>query len=307
MEKTRFSRRLILWAAFAFLTAVAGGCRSDQYYQDIAVRRARAYLLKESPELTADQIYFVKFNNPFFLTADVLGEGGMPQKERMTSRQQQICVTWAIPGMDRYYMVFGVSSDRMDQWYPNRLIRRAFILPNRSLEAAVKTARSYAQNSLYSRMNTNEFNSVRFTLPYLLVTNFELSVNPEMTLTPEECEKEARKLAVSCQFSLVWKMDAASKESMVFCGTAAGNMGGWKINFAGRVPDEELEKHTVQVLKTPKDSFNDFAPVEPPVPPEEPTEKKSDVKTENAPVPAAEKKTVAPGEDGKAAAKEEAR
>lgn len=287
MEKKRWIRRLLVWAAFALPAVVLTGCRSDQYYQDIAVQRARAYLLEQSPELTADQIYFVKFNNPFFLTADVLGEGGMPQKERMTSRQQQICVTWAIPGMDRYYMVFGVSSGRMNLWYPNRLIRRAFTPPCRQLESAIAAARAYAQNALYSQMNTNEFNSVRFTLPSLLHTDFELSVNPEMTLTPEECEKEERKMAASCQFTLAWKMDAASKESMVFCGTAAGNMSGWKINFAGRIADQELAEHTLKVLKTPKDSFTDFEPLEPPVPPEEETVPEPE---EGKETPAAEEK-----------------
>lgn len=269
MDTKRIGGRLLLWAAFAFLAIFSAGCRSDQYYQDLAVRRARAYLLKHSPELTADQIYFVKYNNPFFLTADVLGKGGLSLEGAMESRQQQICVTWAIPGRDRYYMVFGVSSGRMDTWYPNRLIHRVFTLPNRPLESAVSTARTYAQNALYSRMNTEEFNSVRFTLPYLRLTNFDLAINPEMTLTPEEYKKEARKLASSCQFSLVWKMDPASGESMVFCGTAGPNLAGWKINFAGRMPDAEVEAHTVELLKTPKDSFADFTPVEPPLPPEE--------------------------------------
>lgn len=269
MEKQRFGRRLLIWAAPAFLAVLLAGCRSDQYYQDIAVRRARAYLLEQSPELTADQIYFVKFNNPFFLTANVLGYGGMPLEGPMSSRQQQICVTWAIPGMDRYYMVFGVSSGRMDQRYPNRLIRKVFTLPNRQLEAAVGAARAYAQNALFSRMDTHEFNSVRFTLPYLLLTNFDLAVNPDGTLPPEACEKEARRLAAFNQFSLAWKMDPASGESMVFCGTAASDMSGWSINFAGRMPDSELNAHTVKVLKTPKDSFTDFAPVPAPVPPEE--------------------------------------
>lgn len=270
MNKKRIAGRLWFLAAFVFPAVFLAGCRSDQYYQDIAVKRARAYLLKHSPELTADQIYFVKYNNPFFLTADVLGRGGLSLEGAMNSRQQQICVTWAIPGRDRYYMVFGVSSGRMDTWYPNRLIHRVFTPPNRPLDTAVKTARAYAQNALYSRMNTEEFNSIRFTLPYLRLTNFELAVNPEMTLTPEECEKEARQLAASCQFSLVWKMDPASGESMVFCGTAGTNLAGWKINFAGRMPDSEVEAHTVKILKTPKDSFTDFAPVELPPPEEEP-------------------------------------
>ena len=159
MDTKRIGGRLLLWAAFAFLAIFSAGCRSDQYYQDLAVRRARAYLLKHSPELTADQIYFVKYNNPFFLTADVLGKGGLSLEGAMESRQQQICVTWAIPGRDRYYMVFGVSSGRMDTWYPNRLIHRVFTLPNRPLESAVRTARTYAQNALYSRMNTEEFNA----------------------------------------------------------------------------------------------------------------------------------------------------
>lgn len=46
---------------------LTAGCRSDAYYQDRAVQRARAYLLEHATELSAEQLYFVKFNRPVLL------------------------------------------------------------------------------------------------------------------------------------------------------------------------------------------------------------------------------------------------
>ena len=44
---------MMLAAALLGLTA---GCRSDAYYQDRAVQRARAYLLEHATELSAEQL-----------------------------------------------------------------------------------------------------------------------------------------------------------------------------------------------------------------------------------------------------------
>ena len=90
------------------------GCRSDRTYQNRAAERARSFLLENAPELTPQQVSFVKYNDPFFMTGD-----GLSGK---STGIMQICVAWNIPDADTLYMVFGVSRERMDDWYPNRII-----------------------------------------------------------------------------------------------------------------------------------------------------------------------------------------
>ena len=92
-------------AVFAlFLLAALGlsGCHSDHYYHNEAVDRARKFLLKNAPELNAEQINFVRFNAPVLLHNPVLGEF-KPMYERLPMELHQVCITWIIPGKDELY------------------------------------------------------------------------------------------------------------------------------------------------------------------------------------------------------------
>ena len=117
-----------------FLNFFCTGCRSDAYYQNRAVERAREYLLDRALELSAEEKYFVTFNDPVFLTAPIMGDkkfvkefsGSSPV---LTDQLNQICVAWKIPERDEWYLVYGASSGRMDYWYPERLIRKKFASP----------------------------------------------------------------------------------------------------------------------------------------------------------------------------------
>ena len=79
---------MMLAAALLGLTA---GCRSDAYYQDRAVQRARAYLLEHATELSAEQLYFVKFNRPVLLVGPVLPGGSQPGEGSRGSNQTEGC------------------------------------------------------------------------------------------------------------------------------------------------------------------------------------------------------------------------
>ena len=69
--------------------------------------------------------------------------------EKLSSDLQQICVTWMIPGKKDLYMVFGVSSARMDGWEPNRIILRDYARYQPVTAGAVSQVRTFAQNNFF--------------------------------------------------------------------------------------------------------------------------------------------------------------
>lgn len=245
-----------LLAALLFLAA---GCRSDVYYQDRAVRRARAYLLENAKELTPDQLYFVKFNRPILLTGEILPAGGRPGERQSDVRQ--ICVTWRIPGCDQDYLVFGASSGSMEYWYPNRLIQKKFEEFGLPIQDAMTQARAYAQNYLYDNLNVTEFNRVRFDFPFVIETNFTPVADPSGTLAPEQAEAARKRLEALTQLSLVWPLEDPG-ECIVFCGNGKADLSGWAINFAGKMKKSDLDAVTVKVLKTPDDAQTPIETVE---------------------------------------------
>ena len=229
---------------------MSAGCRSEAYYQDRAVQRAREYLIDHAPELTTEQLYFVKYNRPLLLTGDILAAAG---PGTAPSQLKQICVTWRIPGQTNDFLVFGASSGSMQYWYPNRLIRKTFQKFSLPISSAMAQARAYAQNYLYDRLSVAEFNRVRFDFPYVLETKFEPVFNPSGTLDPEEVEALRTALETRTQLSLVWEIGDAG-ERAVFCGYGKGDLSGWTINFGGIMSGDEVGAATLNVLKTPDDA-----------------------------------------------------
>lgn len=246
---------LPLLAAFLFLAA---GCRSDAYYQDRAVQRARDYLFEHAGELNADQLYFVKFNRPVLLTGVILPPGDRPGE--LPTEIRQICVTWRIPGCDQDFLVYGASSGSMEYWYPNRLIKKKFEKFGLPIQEAMKQARAYAQNYLYDGFNVAEFNRVRFDFPFVIETNFPPVADPSGTLDPAQAEDVRKKLSALTQLSLAWPLDDPD-EFVVFCGNGRADLSGWAVNFAGKMKKADLDAATVRVVKTPGDAQT---PIEPP-------------------------------------------
>ncbi len=295
-------RRRALPLFFAVLGLVCGGCRSDLYYQNRAVERAREFLLDEAPELTPEQVYFVKFNKPVLLTMQILGAPSefMPDDRMLKSEQQQICVTWTIPGREDRYMVFGSSSGRMDNWYPLRLLRKRHEKISMVVINAAERARTFMQNALYDQLSAAEYNFIRFTFPWVVTSNFPLVTDPAGKLSEAERLKVERQLAGREQYSLIWKLPDDGGY-WVFCGTAGKNFAGWSLNFGGRFSPREAEASITGVVRTPDQAYLPFpepeakavaVPVNSPAPvpeTEKPVKLMNPVSEETIPDPAAKK------------------
>ena len=258
--------RLPVLACAALSAAVAvfcGGCYSDAYYQNRAVGRAREYLLEHAPELSAEEKYFITFNDPVFLMSPILGDK-LYVKDRslespvLNDQLNQICVTWRLPGRDEWYLVYGASSGRMDFWYPERLIRKKFTPPNvGDLENATADARTYARDNLFDLMTVDEQNFIRFHFPAVYETNYELNFNPTGAADEKEIAKAREFAEKSIQYSIVWEIPG-DKDIIVFCGPGDLEMAGWKINFAGKTSADELRRHTVHRIKAPEEFYRNF-------------------------------------------------
>lgn len=258
----RWSKWIIAGAA-AVCAALSGGCRSDAYYQNRAVERAREYLLDEAKELSAEEKYFVTFNDPVFLTSPIIGSDKFTKDRSLEApvlndQLLQICISWKLPKRDEWYMVYGASNGRMDFWYPDRLIRKKFARAKVSgLERATNAARTYARDNLFHLMSAAEQNFIRFHFPSVYETRFEPNFNPTGNDTPENIAKAKKTAAEQTQYTLAWVLPD-QKEVAVFCGFGKEEMAGWKINFAGRTSADDLRRHTVRIIKTPEEFYRPF-------------------------------------------------
>lgn len=233
-------KKIRLFSGVAFFAALGAvlfltGCRTEAQYEERAVARAREFLLENSPELSVEQRAFVRYNLPVLLVAGVFGGDGVA-----VSDVSQVCITWLIPGEKDAYLVFGASDGRLQSWYPNRLIRKTFSAPDRSMASAIGAARKYVLNGLYYQLSVHEYNCVRFSNPRVLRTAFELPLDPEGNASAEEIE--ARKKLT--QFSLVWE-PADQENKVVISGLASPELAGFKVYGGGVMRPEYLKAHTV--------------------------------------------------------------
>lgn len=223
-----------LSCAAMLLTAILTlcGCQSDRYYQACAAERAREFLISNAPELTPNQVSFVKYNDPILL----VGEGFNGRERGL----RQICVTWDIPGCQSLYMVFGTGRTRMDDWYPNRLIRKNFVTPSKITDSVVSTCRSYAVTNFYETLSEADLNVIRLSNPEIVETGFEPRPDKDGK-TPQ-----------GIQISLLWKI--SGHRYAVFCGYASkADLTGWQLNFTALTSDYEANFVRGKVLKMPGD------------------------------------------------------
>ena len=263
MTKKSLDIAMVLSALFTLLAV--SGCQSDRDYQARAADRAREYLLANAPELDSAQTSYVRYNDPILLTGD-----GLSGK---VNGVKQICITWDIPGTGLLYMVFGTSRERMDNWYPNRLIKRNYVALSGAVNSAVKFCRKYAVTSYLDDISENDMNIVRFSDPEIITSKFALrpekSVN-DPNLMPEnrleeplvkEKKNPKEKKAPQVQISLVWNI--SGDRCLVFCGTAANeSLAGWKLNFANICDRHDVDMARKKLLKRSTD-YNTPIPVPP--------------------------------------------
>ena len=229
------------------------GCGSTAYYRACAAENARRFLIANAPELTPEQVHYVKFNDPVLLTSPVLGterKAGEIALEKSTSYLHQVCVTWNIPGASNLYMVFGVSDARMFSWEPLRLIRkdlRQKLLPE---DAAVAASRRYAVDNLHENLSVEALNHIRFEFPFIARTSFKLNFNTTGKMTEEEIAEEKYAVEKKFQYALYWKNPDGTLT--LFCGMANADLAGWKINFSGIIRESELKQNLIGVVRTPE-------------------------------------------------------
>ena len=243
----------VLCGLLLFCSCFLSGCGSTAYYRARAAENARRFLIANAPELTPEQVHFVKFNDPVLLTSPVLGTGrksGEIALEKSTSYLYQICVAWNIPGAANLYMVSGVSDARMFSWEPLRLLRkdlRQKLLPE---DAAVAASRRYAVNNLYGVLSVKALNNIRFEFPFIARTDFKLNFNTTGKMTGEEIEEEKYAVKKKFQYALYWKNPDG--KVTLFCGMANADLSGWKINFAGIIKESELKQNLIGIVRTPE-------------------------------------------------------
>jgi len=260
-NRSRAARnRVPMPALLLLLLTLVGGCQSDRYYQQRAVERAREFLLQEARELTPSEAAKVRFEDPVLLTVPMLDYG----TTTLDTGRQPVYITWRMPERNLDYLVFGVSTVRMDDWYPNRLIRKNFKHPISTVPLAAEVARTYAVKNLQAQLSVEELNRVRLQHPWVLLTDFELNFNPGGDLDAKALALAAVNAKRKTQYSLVWRGEDDKTPQVVFCGLSAPSLSGWKINFAGVLAADEVRRHTVKTMHTPADGANPFViPVEP--------------------------------------------
>ncbi len=232
------------------LAVIIAGCRSNIYYQELAVDRAREFLLKNCEELSSEEINFIRFNTPVLLHAPVFGISTDTRKEGLHSELRQICVAWLMPGREELFMVFGVSGARMDFWEPNRVLIRTYPEHIPAISPPAKIAREYAKNNFYADMDIKDINQVRFWFPTLLRTSFKVNVDPENKLNDEEIAQSLDENLKQIQYSLVWKM--SDGRNLVFVGLGRSSLRNWTLLMAEFMDDETLKQNTVDVIITPE-------------------------------------------------------
>ena len=245
------------------LLAVLCGCRSDIYYQNRAVERARKFLLKEVTDLDWKQREFVRYTDPVILHSHIVGSKGLGSAKQLKSEQRQICVTWQVPGKEGVYMVFGVSSGRMADWYPDRMIRKNYAkLPNVLANVSAQ-ARDYARNNLFGQISVEEMNRIRFNAPALLLTDFKINI--AMPDDPQERKALEAALAKKLQLTLTWEL--GSGKSVYFCGRGMPDLSNWQIERAGVMDSAELSRRTVRTVLTAEQKHEKLPEIVPPAAP----------------------------------------
>ncbi len=225
---------IALCAACTLLTL--SGCRSTAYYQNQAVKEARAYLLEEvGPQLTLQQREYVKFNKPILLVSSLLPAPSFGY--------EQVCVTWLIPGIQEACMVYGYGDKQMIGWSPNRIIWQDFSPWDQNRQKAVKSARDYAINNLFFPLSVEQFNRVRFDAPQIIITDFDLI--DEYVGELDDTAVTALTQHTKVQFSIVWPLGETPEQYVVLCGRSEPDLKGWTIDFGAIVTEEELKQHTL--------------------------------------------------------------
>jgi len=109
----------------AILAAVlAGGCATYDERREAVVEKARAYAIRQFPELSEEQRHHIAFGKPRILQRRILSREGKEFESGIDI--MHTCVVWALPETDgEALVVVGSGERKFQEWRPLRaLIRR---------------------------------------------------------------------------------------------------------------------------------------------------------------------------------------
>lgn len=209
------------------------GCQSAEYYQEQAVIEAREFLLKKAPDLTLEEAAYVKYNRPVIVHENILGGVYEIKSDQITSDLSQIGVVWQIPGRKEMFMVWGVSSESLRFFRPERLIIREVKVANVNLNNAKENAKQLILNNLNKELSNEEYNYIRFAEPEIMITSFIFDENGE-SISDD-----------LIQVSFIWKI-RDGKFNAVAAGECKRDFEGFTVHATGIFSEEELQEYLVK-------------------------------------------------------------
>ena len=235
---------------FIFLTALPlllASCKSTDYYKAKVVERARGYAIPRIRDLDQSQIDYVRYAPPLIMDAEVFRRYMTDERTPAKNDIYQTCVVWNIPRLGYSIIVFGVSERRLNDWYPNRVIRKKFIPPDYKKIEATKTAVDYVLNNMLY-LSDELRNHVRFAPPLILKTDFQLDIDknrPKGKMTRKEKDTLAIRKKHLVQYSFIWDT-SDPEEKVVVSGVSYEAMDAWEVLSALVRKSSELNEHTLK-------------------------------------------------------------
>ena len=216
--------------------AFVSGCRTPEYYQDRAVQKARAYLLKNSPQLSFEDSSYIRFNKPSIVHSNIIGGTDSLESSRITSDMNQIQIIWNIPGNDNFFAVWGVSSSAMRDFTPERIFVRKFKPQDTNRINAVKRARTYIIGNLFNTLSVEDYNDLRFREPEIYYSKFEL-------------EKELMPADGNVQITVVWTLKSKPDMQLAVIGNGRKNLADFKAVSGSELPGADVKANLLEPYK----------------------------------------------------------
>lgn len=196
MMKGCFMKKNSIVLVLAIAVMGIFGCQTPEYYQEQAVIKAREFLLKNSPDLSLDEIAYIKYNRPVIVHEGIFASTLSVKSSVIGSDLSQIGVLWQLPERKDMIMVWGVSSESLAFFRPERVIVREIKLANKNLEKAQAEAKKLILNSLIKELSIEEYNYIRFAEPEIWISSFVF----------DKGEKASVNSSDIMQIAFVWKI-----------------------------------------------------------------------------------------------------
>lgn len=219
---------------------------SAKYLSEAAVADAREYALENSLELEETKRDFVRYTPPKILQSIVLYSEDGSQAFNSKGDMVQTCMIWDIPGVEKSMVVVGVSERRLENWSPIRLIWKKFEAADEDLQSAIRKTRYYVMNKMLF-LSDSDRNRVRFALPTILKTKFDLSdkIKKPLKLTRGKRKKRRKKRIKRVQLSMVWDSDDPS-DRIVVSGISKSDYSDWAPLRGSLMKKTELDAKRVK-------------------------------------------------------------